>query len=196
MTTRTYNLRARAEAPTTAQSMMPNQLDTGPVLPLYSDIAASRPPSPRKEASISPAEPAEHPLEEVDSEGIYGYSRMGAIIDSNIDHTRIDNDISSSENEPPRDPEEQQWITVSRRRAHSLDSGPRIHRISREKKETRTKGLTKEQNQAVKAAVLTMNREQNELVQRRQEKVTANRGNSSPSRGEGPSRPKGKGIDP
>ena len=58
------------------------------------------------------------------------------------------------------------------------------------------RGLTKDQVQTVKAAAETMTKSQKNLVDNRNKKIPHIRGNSSSSREEGPSRHKGKGIDP
>ena len=190
-------MRTRTEASTAVESRVRNRPDTDGPVALYSDIVASRPPSPSKETSTSPAEPVEHPSEEVDSEGVFGYSKTEQVAVSTNDPKNI-KDYTSSEpegSESPKRLEDQSWTTVKCRRARSLDSVSRDRKVSREK-ETQAKKLTKEQNQTVKAAVLAMNTEQSELVQRRQQKIAAHREKSPLSRGEGPSRPKGKGIDP
>ena len=197
MTTRAYQLRTRTEAGTAAQPQVRNRTNADPAVALYSDIAASRPPSPRKEMSTSPAEPVDHPSEEVDSEGVFGYSKTEANANKKNAHDKKKNTTSSDENEPSRELEEQPWTPVRRRRAQSLDSVPRGHETNRER-EIQAQKLTTEQDRAVKAAVLAMNQEQSELIQRRQERVITRSDQRSPSRGEGPSNlnPKGKAIDP
>ena len=57
-------------------------------------------------------------------------------------------------------------------------------------------GLTKDQVQTVNAAAENMTKSQKNLVDTRNKKIPHIRGNSSSSREEGPSRRKGKGIDP
>lgn len=48
----------------------------------------------------------------------------------------------------------------------------------------------------MRAAAGTLSKSQKELIQKRKQKLAHRRRDSSSSRGEGPSEPKGKGIDP
>ena len=76
------------------------------------------------------------------------------------------------------------WTMVQHRRTHS-------HGLLQEKGT-----VTMEQALAIKLATERMTCEQKPQVQRCQEKIQPRREGSVSSRGEGPSRPKGKGIDP
>ena len=190
MSSRVYNLRTRIDTATAASPLVQN---TDVAAALYSDVVASRPPSPRKENSTSPAKPVEHPSKEIDSEGVFGYSKTEQKTAN--ENERISNSLSSDESELPKELENQ-WTTVKRRRARSLDSQTdyRVPKISGVK-ETPAETLTRQQVRVVQAAEQALNPKQNELVQRRREKVVGHQQNSQPSRGEGPSRSKGKGID-
>jgi hypothetical protein len=85
MSTRTYyNLRTRTDTSTAETTRVQNRSDTGAAPPLYSAVAASRPPSPRGETStpaspVEPITPADRPSEEVDSEGVFGYSKTDQV---------------------------------------------------------------------------------------------------------------------
>ena len=83
---------------------------------------------------------------------------------------------------------------MKRRRAHSLDSGDPNPKKG---KENTAKPLNEDQTRAVEAAVSILKPEQQELIQRRQQKIATQHRESSP-RETGLSNPKskGKGIDP
>lgn len=197
MSNRTYHLRMRTRMGITAPSQVQNPLDTDPVMALYSEVAGLRPPSPTKETSSSesPVELVGRLFQEVDSEGVHGYSRTEMFAASNNHFEKTPNYTSSDDFEPSPRVEEQPWTTVKRRRARSLDSVPGIKSMG-EKKVTSTKVLIGEQTQTVQAALLAMEPGESDLIQRRQQKIAPRCEDSSPSQGEGPSRPKGKAIDP
>ena len=71
-------------------------------MPLYSDIAASRPPSHEKEYFSSPVEPVEHPSDEVLLVDRSGYSRTKENIVGMNDHDK--RDFTSSEEHEPEFP--------------------------------------------------------------------------------------------
>ena len=110
----------------------------------------------------------------LDNEGFVG---------SNDNSSGVEEDDLDKEVETPDKPEYVQWTTVQckRTRKGSLQN---------------KKSLTAEQNQTVKVAAEGLTKEQQQQILRRQEKVHPRRGSSVSSRGEGPSKPKGKGIDP
>ena len=93
-----------------------------------------------------------------------------------------------------KDLEEPSWTTVRRRRARRLDSSDLAKKSHLESKGQR--GLTNDQAQTVKAVAEAMTKSQRTLVDNITKKLPHRRGNSSSSRGEGPSHRKGKGIDP
>ena len=151
---------------------------------LYSDAVALRPPSPRREKPVNShgnsvrladAKEPERPSDEKSSRE--KDSQEG-------DEGGNEGDSSSKEAETPDKVEYSSWTTVKRRRARS--EGSLQYK----------KPLTSEQTQAVKKAAEGLTSEQKQKILRRQEKVRSRRDSSESSRGEGPSRPKGKGIDP
>ena len=160
----------------------------GPTVALYSDIVASRPPSPREETearllAISPEDVRDEQVE------------TGHLDDRSLAYIttdRINENLTSNERtSAPRDSEDGQWTTVRRRRARSLSSlGARE---MNQPGNYERRNLTKEQVQVVQTATNELTDAQMKNYQRRY-KVMNN--DYSPSRGEGPSEPKGKGIDP
>ena len=147
----------------------------------YSDVVASRPPSPRREIPVQPVRSA-------------ALGPSGAeILDHPFDGGHVDNTSSYNNNsynsseeivETP-DKEDSHWTTVvpcKRACSHGSLGNKRP--------------LTTEQAQMVRLATENLTQEQMHHLQRRQEKVRPRRGSSVSSRGEGPSKPKGKGIDP
>jgi len=196
-TTRTYNLRTRTDANAAAPSRGDTRPEPVPAVALYSDIAASRPPSPRRERLTSPDEPVEHPSAEVDSEGVYGYSRTDRLVSIANEQAEIRNITSSRGSDRLREPEENQWTTVRRpgSRARSLDSISRVPRnFSREQGVVNP--LTQEQARTVQVAERAMGVEQKRLLQQRQQNIAVLRELSHQTRGEGTSNTKGKNIDP
>ena len=124
---------------------------------------------------------SEHPSEEVDSEGAFGYSRTDqTAANQNVEPGE---NVLSEENDPHQQPGEQPWIKVTRRRARSLDSVTRAPPVSREH-DTRKNALTAEQARTVQTAEGALTAEQSELVRRRHDN-TALQPEKSLSRGEG-----------
>ena len=115
---------------------------------LYSDILASRPPSPGRETPKPPVDPVVPPSDKIDSEGVFGSDQVDAL--NSDGEFESGNDTSSEDNRVPERPEGQfePWTTVKHRRARSLDSGPIVQEVGGEKK-TQTKVLTKEQTRTV-----------------------------------------------
>jgi Zinc knuckle len=218
MSTRTYNLRTRAEVGPANQSRLQNnpvsrRVSPSPVrdlpphlsgnrLPfsspsaLYSDVVASRSPSPLKETSVLVET---HPVLDESERERPSLERsqptvtlVPTISRENVEiveeHTSSEADIS------PKDLGDAPWTTVKRRRARSLESFDIVRRSHSES--NGAKGLTSDQVQTVKAAADAMSKSQKELLDKRKKKLTHQRKGSSSSRGEGPSQPKGKGIDP
>ena len=207
MSTRTYNLRTRQElgtfprprvsategSPPHSSAVLTRDppphvpsliLDTDSPSALYSDVVASRPPSPRKETEASVVPNTTRPP-----------VRDGANVEVNI-APEINVGTSSEEDEPPIVKEKFfEWTTVKRRRARSLDSLNENRSLGREGM-TSSRELTEEQSQVVKAATTNMTTPQREIVSRRLKKVPVRKGSPTPSREEGTSRKKGKGIDP
>lgn len=146
----------------------------------YSDVVASRVPSPVKER---PATPSESP-ENNDEDETYrldkpDYVSTGTNRHVMVEHTLGDVQVSGT-------PESQEWTTVTRKpkhaRSHSLPKGGQ-------------RALTAEQAKVVKVAAEGMTEEQRQKLSRRTERIHHKHG-SEVSRGEGPSNRKGKTIDP
>ena len=178
---RTMAARARDPPPHVPSSVH----DTDPATALYSDVVASRPPSPRRERETEPTI----------TRGV-GDSRLNS--DVPVFNTMPDSNNSSSDEEVPRERDDNNvpWTTVIRkhRRARSLGSlnEPRIRNGDEGDAMRR---LTNEQARVVNAAKSKMTVQQKETLKRRQDKVNSPQ-SPEPSDGEGPSRDKGKGIDP
>jgi reverse transcriptase-like protein/aspartyl protease/zinc knuckle protein len=154
MTTRVSRSQAHAArivpsgipVPVRRPSVLPGpQPETAEVTRLYSDVAASRPPSPREETITRDPEGPDHQFD---------------------DMTRpvTDIEISSDENEEPL------WKTIQRRRAQSLDSagkklGNQVVYVN--------PNLSTEQKLAVDTAANKLTKEQLANIERRQEIVSA-----------------------
>ena len=210
MSTRTYNFRSRTETGNSSHSRVPAANESNPrpltgttrdqgVAPglspapseepmtaLYSDIAASRPPSPRKETRVEIAQET-------------GNSRLDSEIgvdNNNNPIPKIIETTSSNEGDTPElDGDETPWTTVKRRRARSMSSLERARALSKKNSDSR-KLLTDEQAQAVKKAASSLTAQQKETLRRRRERLPFDPNESESSREEGPSKDKGKGIDP
>jgi hypothetical protein len=155
-----------------------------PTTALYSDVVARRPPSPGKETMASVARRAVNSHSENETSVV------------NSPTKKIIETATSDESESPKVGETgAPWITVSRRRAHSLTSLNKTRKVSQGLRQP-TNLLTVEQALAIQAAAEGLTSQQKETLRRRQKKVSADRDHSISSRGEGPSRPTGKGIDP
>ena len=89
--------------------------------------------------------------------------------------------------------EDSQWTTVKRRCARSLNSLERNRQVNKEFGHGNP-ALTREQVQVVQATTNELTDAQKQNYQRQHQVITW-RSSSSSSRGEGPSKPKGKGID-
>jgi hypothetical protein len=153
---------------------------------LYSDIAASRPPSPQKETSSVPVvHPVLGPGDErviVDRSAPEDTSRVvQRYINDNINIIRNDASYTSSEvSVLPEYPEDIPWTTVRRQRVRSLGS---VERVRKNRSEI---------NSASHVIA-----SQKETTLRLQKKVDTHRESTVrvSSRGEGPSQPKRKGVD-
>ena len=219
MSTKTYNLRTRADTgvasqprvrnasaspprPTTMlhREVPPHLLDahaeTGHAITLYSDVVASRPPSPAKDTSSVTATPAVAGPETADVS-----SRLQADEKyvSNIRTTKNNVRYTSSEenlNDLPQYREDGQWTTVERRRARSPGSRERAQNDPLNIVSSGVNTLTRDQNQAIEHAVRQLTPHERLAIARRHKSVDARREASPSSRGEGNSRMKGKAIDP
>ena len=144
----------------------------------YSDVVASRPPSPRGQR---PVLPFENPTENLDNARAPDRARDESTVadDGNGVDAEGDGNI-----ETPDKPEYSRWTRVQRKRARSESSLPN------------KKTLTFAQRKVVQLAEKGLTKEQQQKLQRRQEKVRPRRDSSVSSRGEGTSKRKGKAIDP
>ena len=168
--------------------------ETGHAITLYSDVVASRPPSPAKDTSSVTATPAVTGPETADVS-----SRLQADEKyvSNIRTTKNNVRYTSSEenlNDLPQYQEDGQWTTVERRRAHS--PGYRKKDPENPSKTALSGGLTQGQTQTVDYAIGQLTHAERQAIARRQKKMTTHRETSPSSRGEGNSKAKGKTIDP
>jgi hypothetical protein len=153
----------------------PNDVTTAAIC-TYSDVVAARAISPRREKPVGLSKRID-----TDDEG----SRS----DSRSDETRVSStprDVESIDverNPPSKDSEAfenqegPEWTTVRRRRACSHSP------------KTNKRPLTSEQQQIVRKAAESLTHGQKRIIERRQEKLRAQRDASVSSRGEGPSRP-------
>ncbi|KAF8799892.1 hypothetical protein BYT27DRAFT_7263507 [Phlegmacium glaucopus] len=217
MSTRTYNLRARtgtgiatqpgepsveippAPAPIPLDRELATRVtgvnpaaDTTTVLRTYSDVVASRPPSPRREIPVSRSE---SPVRVIDETGALHRSANERIISNKDNENCFEKDISSDVSGSPQSEDDLPWTTVKRRRARSLSS---LNRVRNNSPETisRNRKLTSEQRQTVRAAAEALDKKQKHLIQRRQQIVQTRRKNSPRPQDEGTSKSKGKTIDP
>ena len=97
-------------------------------------------------------------------------------------------DLSESKEDPP-------WTTVERRRARSLSSINGTQKPSLDKVSS-AKHFTSEQKYVLRTAAATLTDERQQQSQHRPEKVRVRHDMSLSSRGKGPSKAKGKTIDP
>ncbi|KAF8804895.1 hypothetical protein BYT27DRAFT_7243553 [Phlegmacium glaucopus] len=210
MSARTYNLRARtgianqsSQAPAKPPSRHPgtsaSKATTGSrpaadaARALYSDVAASRPPSPREEILVVPSGDPETGAS--GAEEIHRSVNEIPVVHNISSNNDLDRVTSSDSSNLPEGPEDTPWTTVRRRRAHSLGSLDRARKNSRDDN-LWAKKLTVEQMQAIRAAAKALTGKQRQQIHRHQENTRAGRDSSLSSRGEGPSDPKGKRIDP
>ena len=149
----------------------------------YSDVVASRTPSPSRERPTVPSRIPEldpnstlvlNPDQASHGRGNNGTSGSEVPVDS----------YNSSMEVGTPDQADSHWTTVQRRRTRSHGSLP----------DKRT--VTNEQVKAFDLATERMTRDQRQQIKRRQEKIQSRREDSVSSRGEGPSDPKGKMTDP
>ena len=207
---RTYNFRTRTDAGianqprvSTAESrprvVAAGTRDPPPYVPspahnansttaLYSDVVASRPPSPRGEKNTEPVEAQAVEDERLESEVPVIDNTVPTINDNNSSYEEIPHD---------RDENNSPWTTVihRHRRARSLSllNGPRTY--NREAGTNIRRELTTEQARVVDAATNNLTVQQKETLKRRHNKVNSPQ-SPAYSNGEGPSRNEGKGIDP
>ena len=210
MSTRTYNFRSRTETGNYNHSRMPATTEghlrplTGttrdqgntresslapseePLTALYSDVAASRPPSPRRENRVEIAQNTSS--NSLDSE--IRVDENNNPVPKIIETTSV-----NEENTPELDGDEALWTTVKHRRARSLSSLESTRALSK-KNSSLKKRLTDEQSKAVKKATSSMTVQQKETLRRRKERLPFDLDESESSQEEGPSKDKGKGIDP
>ena len=207
---RTYNFRTRTDAGiaiqprvSAAAASRPRTVATGtrdppPYVPspahnndsttaLYSDVVASRPPSPRREKDTESVE-----ARDVEDERLEGDVPVANITVPNV------NDNNSSYEEVPHELNENDspWTTVihRHRRVRSLSS-LNVPRTNNREAGNIQGELTAEQARVVYAATNNMTIQQKETLKRRHDKVNSPQ-SPTHSNGEGPSRNKGKGIDP
>ena len=161
---------------------------------LYSEVVAGRNPSALKEASSAAvAHPGGGPEPEALPTRPLQPDEQVVPTVSRDNRQRSEEDTSVGDNVSPKDPGEPAWTTVERRRARSFESFDLVRSHSGS---NGRKGLTLEQAQTVNAAADALTKSQKAALSKRHKKVTHHRNGSSSSRGEGASRPKGKGIDP
>lgn len=159
--------------------------NTGPSTALYSDIVASRPPSPRKENEKEAPETGSVKNDLLD---------CGVLIGNSTSPNKVDTTSLEEGETPEIEEDKSNWTTVRGRHAQSLSS---LNSAQINEKQYGLKGkLTTEQVKMVHAASLGMTEQQKDMLHRRQKKMLDKRSSSISSRGEGPSKLKGKNIDP
>jgi hypothetical protein len=224
-----YNLRVRAETGPANQSRERSNL--GPLPPytptpvrdapphlgvgglvagrapaLYSQVAASRTPSPQERGVFSVSVPAVRPVGELASGDNRPVDSPVDTVDRSALNVKLPEQggslTSSSENVPSQDMEDATWTTVRRRRARSLGSIERTRSNLPSRNTGQARELTRDQAQVVDTATSRLTESQRKVIERRQEKMGApttahfRPEGSDYSQEEGPSRPKGKGVDP
>ena len=215
MSTRTYNLRTRTEAGPIDQSSIraqdnpiPRGLSTSPVrdppphmmarpgpnTALYSEVVASRSPSPSKEKSSATMGHSSGP----DADGApTGRIQPEIKVIPTISRNNVEpveEDTSGELSASPKEMDDATWTTVRRRRARSLESFDVVRQSH--SGSNGQQSLTLKQTQVVNAATDAMTESQKEILKKRQRNLTHRRKDSVSSREEGTSKPKGKGIDP
>ena len=206
--TRTYNLRVRSGAGIATQASRAHDIppsrtspvpfptnevdsargsdpDSGVVITsrTYSDVVASRPPSPRGERPLSPSESSATSSDLSASTRVANEDAIETVKTGDSGVTSKPVTVpEGSESESPENEDESVWTTVQRRRAHNS---------SRPKKGK----LTTDQAHSVQIAMEGMTTSQKLALLRRQKKIGPSRGSSVSSRGEGPSNAKGKDRD-
>ena len=111
-------------------------------------------------------------------------SEVGSYKEHSTDARDVEDDGLGEVVETPDEPEYARWTKVQHKRARSDSSLP-----------NKKKSLTTEQGKLVDLAAERLTKEQQQKFQKWQN-VRPRRNSSMSSRGEGPSRPKGKTIDP
>ena len=165
---------------------------------LYSQVAASRAPSPPMRGVFSVTVPV------VRSTGEPGDDRLISSPVDTVIRSALPTNItapggsltSSDEHVLPQDPEESTWTTVRCRRARSLGSLERIRSNKFTRNERPAEELTRDQVQVVDTAASHLTRSQKKTIRRRRDKLVTRQGSSDYTQEEGPSRLKGKSIDP
>lgn len=112
-------------------------------------------------------------------------SEEGSYQEGSLDHREIEENGSGENVESLDKPEYARWTRVQHKHARSDGSLP-----------NKTKSLTSEQRNIVDLAAGKLTREQQQKFQKHHTNVRPRRDSLLSSRGEGPSKPKGKGIDP
>ncbi|KAF8800081.1 hypothetical protein BYT27DRAFT_7175738 [Phlegmacium glaucopus] len=130
--------------------------DSMTALRTYSDVVASRPPSPVKEISVLPSgSPVEGAIRASEPDRLINETLITEI-NNDVEIERFTSsdsgDIATRKNELP-------WTTVRRRRARSLSSLEK------------SRNLTHEQSQAVKIAAEALTAKQKQRIQRRRENL-------------------------
>lgn len=156
---------------------------------LYSDIVASRPPLPRRERETELVAARGVADTRLDSDVPVRNDTVPNVIDNHSSYEEVLNE--QDENYSP-------WTTVTRkhtgRRARSLSSLDRPQTRNREAGNDKRR-LTAEQAHVVDAAASRLTVQQKDMLKRRQNNMHSPQRSVS-SNDEGPSRDKGKGIDP
>lgn len=176
----------REPAPHLAGSIVP----TGTAPSLYSDVAASRPLSPVKETI--PLHPTESAVREEATIVPHPTESTVDVISTN-DYEKLEHDTSSDLSNWSKRQDNAPWIIIECRCARSLSS---LERAQKDRERFLTLKLNREQKQTIHAATNTLTTKERQRILRHHEKMVAHRDSSLSSRGEGPSRLKGKAIDP
>lgn len=155
----------------------------------YSDVVASRPPSPTTSSSSHETDAREHPqLSNSAGDLLVGSIRPSSVSVKANDNDKIVNDpLSDSESQYHPDPEDEfpgQWTTVDRR-----------GKKARKGKESRKRSWGAGWDPILDAAEQALTPKQREAIATRAKRART-RAPSEHSRGEGPSKPKDKGVDP
>ena len=195
MSSRTYNLWTRLGTGINPQSKQAPPNEAGPratgtapnpeanfAVRSYSDVVASCPPTPRRER---PSLPSDGPMAGPNLTNVRSPSGDENPIGNSQEYSDYEEYNSTGEVKTLDKPEDARWTTVQCRCAHSYSP-------VRNKKSI----LTAEQTKAIRIAEKGLTKGQKQKIQQREEKVRPRRDESESSWGKGPSKPKGKGIDP
>ncbi|KAJ3514734.1 hypothetical protein NLJ89_g2201 [Agrocybe chaxingu] len=168
---------------------------------LYSDVAASRPPSPIALASEETALPQAHQA----PQGVGAGDQVEFDNKQHTTHTSSDDSSNSEEpHEVDNDNEHRPWTKVlSTRELRARKKSALKHDKKHDKEAKRASKKPYEhmvRDPMVEKATEGLTADQRERIARRFEKVETQKSGRNPSltssRGEGPSREKGKGVDP